>query len=162
MKNQLDAIDWQILSILATDGRASNVEIARRLGTSDATVYRRIQSLMEQGVMRVVAVADLEQIGLSIQVILGIDAELAKGHDVAEAVAALSPVGYLAYTTGRYDFIAIAYFGSEQELFHFLTNELSNIPGVQKTETLRVMKVPKRLWHFLPDVLEQRTDHGPS
>ena len=156
MSGNLDDLDRQILSILMTDGRMPNVQIASRVGSSETTVRRRIQNLLDKGVMEVVAVANPEELGLNIHAVVAFDVELAKGHQIAKALCALKPVRYLAYLSGHYDFIAHAYFASEQELFEFLTDEIAHIPGIINTETFRVLKIAKRTWNYLDgDLLEQ-------
>lgn len=160
MNANLDELDWRIVSILVADGRVSNAEIARQVNSSEATVRRRIQSLIDQDIMEVVAVVDPEQIGLRVQALIGIDTDLAKGRDAVEQLKTLSPIRYLAYTTGRYDLIAEAYFVSEQELFEFLTLDLPKVDGVLRTETLRILKVAKRNWGYLTENLIQQSPLG--
>jgi Lrp/AsnC family transcriptional regulator for asnA, asnC and gidA len=144
----LDEIDQRILAILMADGRASNVEIARTVGASEATVRRRIQSMIDDETIQVIAVADPYRIGLQVHVIIGITANLNHVHDVAEGLSTLKPIRFLAYTTGPYDLIAQAYFANNEELFHFVTDQLASIPGIVKTETVSVLKITKRTWDF--------------
>jgi Lrp/AsnC family transcriptional regulator len=51
-KNQLDARDLQILSILQQDAMTPVVEIAERIGLSTTPCWRRIQKLEAEGVIR--------------------------------------------------------------------------------------------------------------
>src|SRR6476659_50131 len=48
----LDAIDRRILSELQSDGRMTNVELARRAGISAPPCLRRVRRLEEAGVIR--------------------------------------------------------------------------------------------------------------
>src|SRR3954470_18943970 len=48
----LDAIDRRILLELQTDGRMTNVELARRAGISAPPCLRRVRRLEEAGVIR--------------------------------------------------------------------------------------------------------------
>jgi DNA-binding Lrp family transcriptional regulator len=52
LTRRLDAIDWQILAELQTDGRMTNVELARRVGISAPPCLRRVRSLEEAGYIR--------------------------------------------------------------------------------------------------------------
>jgi Lrp/AsnC family transcriptional regulator for asnA, asnC and gidA len=143
-----DDIDQKILAILMADGRTSNVEIARTVGASEATVRRRIQSMIDDETIQVIAVADPYRIGLQVHVIIGISVNLNHVHNVAEELANLTPIRFLAYTTGPYDLIAQAYFANHQELFQFITDQLASIKGIVKTETVSVLKITKRTWDF--------------
>jgi len=153
MGERIDDLDWRILSVLATDARVPNAQIAGQVNTSEATVRRRICKLIDKGVIEIVAALHPEKIGLGVRVFIGCDVALDKIHQAAKALAALKPVRYIAYASGRYDFVVQAFFSSEQELFEFLTDEMPQVPGIINTETIRILKVVKRIWNFLPDTL---------
>jgi Lrp/AsnC family transcriptional regulator for asnA, asnC and gidA len=147
----LDAKDWQILSILMKENPIPNVEIASRLSISESTVRRRVEALTEAGVLEFVPLMSPERVGLKTQGIIGLNVELTRLEAVEEALASSPHVKYLAYVTGRYDLIMTTYFSSEDELLEFITQELAEIEGIRSAETLKVLKVTKRSWHFLPD-----------
>jgi Lrp/AsnC family transcriptional regulator for asnA, asnC and gidA len=150
---QLDPIDIQIISILIRERSISNVEIASRIGSSEATVRRRVQALVDEGILEFIAIVNPEKMGLRAQVIVGIDADLTQAQRAADALKALPEIQYLAYVTGRYDLVITANLSAEAELFEFLTNRLASIPGILNMETLRILKVVKRHWRFLPGSL---------
>lgn len=52
MKPRLDQIDWKILDELQSDGRITNVELARRVGISAPPCLRRVRALEEAGIIR--------------------------------------------------------------------------------------------------------------
>lgn len=52
MSNRLDSIDLAILSELQSDGRITNVELARRVGISAPPCLRRVRALEEAGFIR--------------------------------------------------------------------------------------------------------------
>ncbi|MBV8936058.1 MAG: winged helix-turn-helix transcriptional regulator, partial [Alphaproteobacteria bacterium] len=49
---KLDRIDRRILRNLLTDGRMTNVELARRVGISAPPCLRRVRALEEAGMIR--------------------------------------------------------------------------------------------------------------
>ena len=51
MKVRLDAIDWKILAALQSDGRMTNVELARRAGISAPPCLRRVRALEQSGII---------------------------------------------------------------------------------------------------------------
>ncbi len=66
-KTDLDKIDRKILSILQSDGRLSNQEVAERVNLSPSPCLRRIRNLEESGVIRqYVALLDPDKIGLGL------------------------------------------------------------------------------------------------
>lgn len=52
MNLDLDATDWKILKELQSDGRLTNVELARRVGLSAPPCLRRVRTLEEAGIIR--------------------------------------------------------------------------------------------------------------
>ena len=59
----MDELDRRIISLLQMDGRASNAKIAREVGVSEGTVRRRLRRLIQEDVVKVVAVPNLEKLG---------------------------------------------------------------------------------------------------
>src|SRR3712207_1630108 len=51
-RRRIDAIDWQILSILQIEGKATYADIARRVGLSQAAAHDRVKKLEARGVIR--------------------------------------------------------------------------------------------------------------
>jgi DNA-binding Lrp family transcriptional regulator len=51
-EHDLDSVDRHILSELQSDGRMTNVELARRVGLSAPPCLRRVRRLEEQGIIR--------------------------------------------------------------------------------------------------------------
>ena len=54
----LDEINGQIIDILREDGRSSNASIARRLGMSEGTIRRRLNMLINSGIVKVNVILD--------------------------------------------------------------------------------------------------------
>ena len=62
---QLDAVDQKIIEHLRVQGRASNQQIAERLGLTATTVSSRIKRMEEANQLRVVAVSDFSAHGFN-------------------------------------------------------------------------------------------------
>ena len=73
----MDENDKNILRHLMEDGRKSNVDIADAMGVSEETVRRRKVSLQRDGVYEIVAVPDYHKLGYGVEILLGIEADLA-------------------------------------------------------------------------------------
>lgn len=61
----LDPLDHKIVGLLAADGHQSNREVARLLGINETTVRSRLARLEGSGLLRLVAVADPTNMGLT-------------------------------------------------------------------------------------------------
>ena len=63
----MDERDRQIIALLQEDGRATNANIARKVGVSEGTVRRRLNRLFEDEYIRVVALPDSSKLGLGLR-----------------------------------------------------------------------------------------------
>ena len=140
----MDDLDRKIIELLQINGRASNARIARDVGVSEGTVRRRLRRLVQDEIIRVVAVPDPKKMGLSTVALIGIQADPDKLDDVAERLAALPETQYVSLTTGSFDlFIWVALLSSE-ELGNFLRHRVGVIAGVRRTETFVNLVIVKK------------------
>jgi Lrp/AsnC family transcriptional regulator for asnA, asnC and gidA len=143
LRHEIDGTDRHIIALLQADGRQSNVEMARRLGLSEGAVRKRADRLLASGVVRVVALPDLEQVGLETKVIITMRVEPDKVDDVGNGLREMEEVRWVGYTTGEYDLICEAVFPSDEHLLQFLTHRLAALPGIRSTTTSHVLRALK-------------------
>lgn len=143
MAHELDSVDKQIIRLLQEDGRRSNVEIARRIGVAEATVRKRLERLLAEGVIQIVAIPDPAKVGFPTSTVIGLQVDLGKVGEIGDRLAQMEEVRSVKYTTGEYDIVVEALFQSDEQLLEFLTNELASIPGVRRAATSHVLKVVK-------------------
>ena len=55
MRARLDATDWRILKELQSNGRISNVDLARKVGISPPPCLRRVRALEQAGMIPIIA-----------------------------------------------------------------------------------------------------------
>ncbi|MBC7262996.1 MAG: response regulator [Chloroflexi bacterium] len=140
----MDAIDRQIIALLQTDGRMSNVDIARTIGVAEATVRKRIDRLLSEGLVRVVAMPAVDRLGLEVETVIMLKVDLGQVARIGEQLAAMKEVRSVKYTTGEYDIILEAVFPSDEDLLRFLTSRLARIQGIRATATSHVLKNVKQ------------------
>lgn len=141
--DDLDAVDLLLLDALQRDGRQSNVALARELGVSEPTVRKRIERLMREGFLKVVAVLDPRRTPYAVDVVIGIKVRPGAALVVGENLAALDEVVYLGYTTGRFDLLVEALFRTDEDLFAFLAERVAELDGIAATETFHVLRTGK-------------------
>ena len=144
MAHPLDEFDRQIIALLQQDGRLSNVEIARTLGLAEGTVRKRLERLLSDGIIRIMAVAEPVSLGLAASVVIGIQTDLGQMNEVAQRLAAIPEVHCVNIVTGTYDVMIEAVLPSGEHLLSFLIDKVSTIPGVKRTETSHVLQAIKR------------------
>lgn len=140
----MDDLDRKIIELLQINGRASNARIARDVGVSEGTVRRRLRRLVQEEIIRVVAVPDPEKMGLSTVALIGIQADPNKLDDVAERLAALRETQYVSLTTGSFDLFIWVALPSSEELGNFLRHSVGVINGVRRTETFVNLVIVKK------------------
>ncbi|MFN2291558.1 MAG: response regulator [Anaerolineae bacterium] len=149
MPYQLDAIDRQIIRILQVDGRTANVEVARRVGMSEATVRKRLERLVSEGVIHIAAVPNPSKVGLSTVTFITLDVELGLLERIADELAQSTQVRAIYYTTGENNLIVEAWFHSSDDLLQFLTQEIASIRGIQRVTTSHVLRTLKDGRHWV-------------
>lgn len=139
MAHRLDDLDRRIVALLLEDGRISSADATRRLGdASERTVRYRIERLIRSGVVHIGAVVNPKALGY--QVTADVWMEVAPGRlsEVAERVAALPEVSYVAHSTGDRDLSIQVLARDNEDLHRFVTGVLDTIPGVTRTSTMVV------------------------
>ena len=58
-KNRPDPLDCKMIGLLQHDGRMSNTAMAQALGISEYTVRTRLKKIIESGIIRIVARANI-------------------------------------------------------------------------------------------------------
>jgi len=151
-----DELDRQIIALLQQDGRRPNTEIAQQLGVTETTVRKRVGRLVSENLIKVVAVASPEVVGMTMSAIIGITVDMKAHEEVAAALEALPQTRYVGFSTGPYDLIIEAVFRSHEELLGLLSRKLAKIPGITKTDTSVILKVTKFAyeWEIPAEVAE--------
>lgn len=138
--SSVDEIDKALIRELQNDGRKSYADLAPRVGLSQAAVRKRVTRLIDSGTIQVVAVTDPLALGFNIMTMIGIRVEGGL-KEVAETLAKLPQVSYVAITTGRFDVLVEAVCEDQAQLFELLENEIRTIPGVRGTEAFNYLKL---------------------
>jgi DNA-binding Lrp family transcriptional regulator len=145
---RLDDLDLELIRLLREDGRASNRDLARALGTSEGTVRSRIRRLSDANIMRVVAIADFEAAGneFFVTVLVRVEGRPVKevARDMARHPATIS-VGIVA---GRFDIVASCLARDKDHLVRLIADDLGTIPGVQTIETAVALDVVQSTWKW--------------
>ena len=151
-----DRTDWKIIALLNEDGRMSSAEIARKLGdVSPRTVSNRINALTEQRIINIRSIVNPDVVGYGVLADVFIEVEPGYVRSVAENMADFPMVSYAACATGDTDVIISVRARNINELYDFVIETLSKIPGVRHTQTIPLPIKMKSVVRWMPpDVLE--------
>lgn len=139
----LDRTDREILRILQKDGRTSNSEMARQLGTTETTVRKRIAAMRDKDLFEIVAVPTPRLAGYNVSAIIGLSVQLPHLSEVSQELVELSEVRYCGVSTGRFDLIIEAFFYDNEHLLRFTTEVLGSLPGITDVETSLILRIEK-------------------
>jgi Lrp/AsnC family transcriptional regulator, regulator for asnA, asnC and gidA len=148
MPRPVDTLDRAIIRLLQQDGRMSSAEIARKLGVAERTVRARIERLVNDNVIRLVASIVPETAGYAVTADVFLEVEAGRIHEIATLIAGKPEVGYVGLSTGDRDISIQIHAPSVEALYDFVTNELGTIPGVARTNTFIIPKIIKTHFDF--------------
>lgn len=128
---EVDEIDSAIISELRDDGRATNQQIATKLGLTAATVSTRIKRMEDANKLRVVAVSDFSAHGYNLLMQVAVEVDGRSAADVAADLAEFPEVFAVHLVTGRYDIDMLVALRNYDELSGFMLNQLAKVSGVR-------------------------------
>ena len=144
----LDTIDSEIISLLQKDGRATNIHIAKTVGISEATVRNRLQRLIDEKIVQIVAVCDPFRIGFGIVGNIKIKIDAKKVNTILDELKKLPDVWYIALTTGGSDIDIDFNVKSLDDLKVLVYDKINKIDGIIRTEASVIMDFVKRKYDW--------------
>ena len=145
-----DYFDYQIIQALHIDARQSASEIARAIGANERTIHKRIDRLVQQGVIRLVAIVDPDQFGYktAADIFLEVDPDLEES--VIHGLMSMPEVTYLAFGQSTNDISIEALFKDNDQLRQFIRRTLANMPGVTVTHYTFVPRILRNIDEWMP------------
>ncbi|WP_170607258.1 Lrp/AsnC family transcriptional regulator [Ruegeria arenilitoris] len=157
---RLDEIDRKILAELQSDGRMTNVELAKRVGISAPPCLRRVRTLEDAGYIRGYhAEVDARELGFEVQVfaMVGLESQAETELSTFEERCREWPlVRECHMLNGEVDFILKCVAPDLSSFQQFLTGELLTTPNVASVKTSLVIRGAKDEPGVPFDVLEER------
>lgn len=143
----LDRIDRQILSLLQSEGRMTNVELAERVGLTAPPCLRRVRALEQAGVIRGYrAEVDGARLGYPITVFAMVSLRSQAERDLAafeEHVSAIDEVRECYMLNGEIDFILKIVARDLHSFQTLLTTQLTAAPNVASVKTSLTIRTAK-------------------
>jgi Lrp/AsnC family leucine-responsive transcriptional regulator len=145
--HRLDRTDKRILRELQSNGRISNVELARRVNLSATPCLERVRRLEQAGFIRdYVAVLDPQrmEVGMLVYVEVTLDRATPDVFDrFKEAIAERPEVQECHMVAGGFDYLLKVRVPDMPAYRTFLGEGLTAAPGVRETHTYVVMEETK-------------------
>lgn len=144
----LDRIDCRIIEFLQRDGRMPNTDIARKLGVSESTVRVRVNRLIEEEYLQIVAVSNPIKLGFELVGDIRIHVNIKKMDAILEELSRLKALWFIVCSTGNTDIVAEFVVKSMDELKSLIFEKINKIDGVRSTETNIFMQFVKRRYDW--------------
>jgi DNA-binding Lrp family transcriptional regulator len=156
-ESHLAAADKAILSLLRDDGRRSYANIAAELQMNETTVRRRCTDLLRLGCATVITLVQPHLLGYEQEVQIRLDV-LPQQIDAAMQTLAQQPgVHYVASTFGAMSLVCEIRLKSHHELYDFVRDVISQVPGVIKMIAEVDLVIFKRAFVVCPWASAQST-----
>ena len=143
----LDDVDRAILRELQADGRATNLDLARRIGLSPAATHARVRALERRGTVHgYAAIVDREAVGFDLLCLISVSMRI---HDydavgrLRDAIRSMPEVLECHHVTGEYDYLLKVALRNRRELERFVVERLTPLPGIARIHTSLVLSEVK-------------------
>ena len=148
MIDLLDAIDREILSILQTHGRISNVDLAQRINLSPPATLTRVRRLENLGFIDdYVALVNREKVGYDmicfVSVTLSVH-QIEQVENFRRVIQTMPRVLECHHVTGEYDYLLKIIVKNRHDLEQFVMAELTPIQGIERIYTSLVLNEIKQ------------------
>jgi Lrp/AsnC family transcriptional regulator for asnA, asnC and gidA len=143
----VDDTSKAIIEQLQEDGRRAYATIGKAIGLSEAAVRQRVQKLLDNGVMQIVAVTDPMQIGFARQAMIAISAT-GDVESIAEQLAKIDEVDYIVVSAGSVDLLVEVVVEDDDHLFRLVNEQIRTISGVIRTESFLYLKLVKQTYNW--------------
>jgi Lrp/AsnC family transcriptional regulator for asnA, asnC and gidA len=143
----LDDVDKLIVKQLQEDGRRPYGAIAAAVGMSEAATRKRVQRLVDGGVVQVVGVTNPLQVGFHRQALVGIRADGDLGL-IAEKLADIEEVDYVVICAGSFDLVVELVATGDDHLLSIMNQRIRSIAGVRETETFIYLRLVKQTYSW--------------
>lgn len=129
-----------MVTALSDDGRLSVKSIAERLDITPQTARKRIDSLLDRGLLHVRTEVLPRVFGYGLEVLVWLKAPTTQMNNIGSALAQESAVKFCAAATGQSTFWVNALFRDEDDYYQFITGSFFvEHPDVELLESLVVL-----------------------
>ena len=121
--------------------------LAATVGLSETAVRQRVQRLIDDNVVQIVAVTDPLRLGFSRQAMVGVrtDGDI---RAVADTLAGIPEIDYVVFTSGSFDLLFEIVCEDDEHLLALLNDKVRSIPGIRSTETFTYLRLHKQTYSW--------------
>ncbi|OXN01090.1 Lrp/AsnC family transcriptional regulator [Bifidobacterium vansinderenii] len=145
--DSIDDVNKKIIALLQENGRRSYVSIGKEIGLSEAAVRLRVQKMLDDGVMQIVAVTNPMEMGFRRQAMVGItvDGDI---EYVAQKLKDIRQIDYIIITAGRFDILAEVFAEDDESMLELVNRQIRKIDGIDRTELFTYMRLESQRYDW--------------
>jgi DNA-binding Lrp family transcriptional regulator len=140
----LGPLDRKLVAVLERDGRATFGELAAATGASQSTVRRRMADLCASGTLYFQVDFNQALLDLHVRAMVWLAVAPSQLAAAGEAMAGHRETAYVAATTGAANLYASVLCPDTDALYTYLTTNIAALPGVERVETVPIVRTVKR------------------
>ncbi len=148
MKKRTDDMDSKIIALLEQNGRIPNTVLAKTFNTSETTVRKRIKRLIENNIIKIIAIRNRARLGYNTCGNIRIKADTKKTTAIASELKQFKDIWYIAKLAGDDEFDLEFCVKSQYDL-DVLLDKINKIDGVISTRPSIRLQLVKHLGEFM-------------
>src|SRR5919205_4069399 len=140
----IDDVNLQIIDILSKDSSTPFVEIAKRVGISDATVHLRVSRLIDEGIIRRFTLSlNNNLLGYDHLAFIGMNIKPGFADQTTEELSNLQEVMEIHEMHNTFDLFVKIRAKDLNHMRDIIENKIRMIPNILETELMTVLKTEK-------------------
>lgn len=143
----MNNVNQQIVHLLHLQGFETNKAVANSIGVAERTVRRHLKGMIQQRIIRIVAIPNPVSCGFRAWSKIGIKIDPRYLNSVAHTLVEHPAVYFAAFSLGRFDIIIAVHFDTIDQLTHFVNSELAGVKGVVSSESW-ILASPRKYYSF--------------
>jgi Lrp/AsnC family transcriptional regulator for asnA, asnC and gidA len=147
---RFDSLDYEIIQALRRILRTDAAKIAREINANERTVRKRLNRLIDQGVIQMSVIVNPSMFDYDLTVLIYLKVAPAHEDEALPTLLNMSEVAYLAFGQGEDDIHLQAYFKTYIDMRKFIHRVLPSVPGVQVISNHLVLDVIKHAAEWMP------------
>lgn len=148
---ELKDLDWKLIEYLSINGRISNSELANKLGLHVSTISRRISSLLERNLIRIMSQPNPSKLGYASSAILVVNVDQKVSDAICKIIYPLDEVFLLLKIVNRPHLVIGVHTKSNEMIIDLINKKVLSHPGIQKSEIFVRSKVIKSSYGWYLD-----------
>jgi Lrp/AsnC family transcriptional regulator for asnA, asnC and gidA len=106
--------------------------------------------MLDEQIFQIIGIVDPHKVGYDAPALVGVNIQPPHLEEAAVAIASLPEVSYLIMVSGEFDLMVEVLCRDRGHLAAFLTDQLQNVVGVQRTQTFMILHTYKMAYGARP------------